>query len=136
MSSNTRPRVLLADDYAGILTALRRLLEPSCEIVGCVENGSALLDAAVTLRPDVIVVDLAMPVLNGLDACRQIKETLPDAKVVILTAMDEEALTEKAYGAGATAFVSKYRIADQLLDVVNNAFQERHNTQNQNTELI
>jgi DNA-binding NarL/FixJ family response regulator len=135
MTPALRPRVLLADDYAGILTALRRLLEPSCDIVGSVENGSALLDAAVTLRPDVIVVDLAMPVLNGLDACRQIKDTLPDAKVVILTAMDEEALTEKAYSAGATAFVSKYRIADQLPEVVNKAFREQHGGQSQNAKL-
>jgi DNA-binding NarL/FixJ family response regulator len=122
MSSELRPRVLLADDYAGILTALRRMLEPSCEIVGCVENGSALLEAAIKLQPDVIVVDLAMPVVNGLDACRQIREMVPHAKVVILTAMDEQAITEKAYSAGAFAFVSKYKMTDLLPDAINRAF--------------
>ena len=81
--------MLLADDYAGILTALRRLLEPSCDVVGSVGDGMAVVEAAATLRPDVVVVDLAIPRLNGLEACRRIKDARPETKVVILTATVE-----------------------------------------------
>jgi DNA-binding NarL/FixJ family response regulator len=117
--------VLLADDYAGILTALRRLLEPSCDVVGCVEDGMAVVEAAATLRPDVVVVDLAIPRLNGLEACRRIRDAMPETKVVILTATDDEATTQKAYSVGASAFVVKYAGAERLLSAINNAFLER-----------
>lgn len=120
--SERRPRVLLADDYAGILTALRRLLEPSCDVVGCVEDGMTLVDATAKLKPDVVVVDLAIPRLNGLEACRRIKHDTPETKVVILTATDDAATTEMAYSLGASAFVVKYSGADELLGAINRAF--------------
>ena len=114
--------MLLADDYAGLLTALRRLLESSCDVVGSVGDGMAVVEAAATLRPDVVVVDLAIPRLNGLEACRRIKDTRPETQVVILTATDDAATTEEAYNVGASAFVLKYSGADQLLRAINNAF--------------
>jgi DNA-binding NarL/FixJ family response regulator len=119
---DTRPRVLLADDYAGILTALRRLLEPSCEVVGCVADGITLLEEAKRLEPDVIVLDVAIPAINGIEACRRIKDARPQTKIVFLTATDDAAVTQKAYKAGASAFVSKYVMADQLIGAINKAF--------------
>src|SRR5262245_12553674 len=86
VTENSRPRVLLADDYVGLLTAWRRLLEPSFNVVGCVRDGRELLEAASTLNPDVVIADLSMPELNGLDACRHIKHSSPQTKVILVTA--------------------------------------------------
>ena len=84
--SATRPRVLLADDYANILTALVRLISSSCDVVGTVTTGAQLLDAARRFAPDVIVVDLNLPDMSGLDACRQLKAASPQASGILLTA--------------------------------------------------
>lgn len=73
----TRPRVLIADDHVLLLEAFKSLLEPSCEVVGTVADGRSLLATAARLEPDVIVVDVSMPLLNGLDAGAQIKKSLP-----------------------------------------------------------
>jgi len=117
-----QPRVLLAEDYGPLLVALRRLLAPSCDVVGSFTDGPAVVDAATRLRPDVIVLDLNLPTMNGLEACRRIKETLPLCKVVLITAADDEALRERAFEVGAFAFVLKHRIADDLGPIVQSAF--------------
>ena len=114
VSSRVRPRVLLADDYAGLLKAWARLLEPSCDVVGSVRDGRALLDAAVALKPDVIVADLAMPEVSGLDVCRTIKALLPQTKVVLVTAGGDENVARAAFRAGASAFVLKFAAAQDL----------------------
>jgi DNA-binding NarL/FixJ family response regulator len=116
-----KPRVLLADDYVALLTAWRRLLEPSCEVVGSVRNGRALLEAATELSPDVIVADLSMPEVNGLDACRQIKLASPQTKVVLVTAGGDEWVARAAFRAGASAFVLKHSAADDLLTAIQSA---------------
>ena len=100
-----RPRVLLADDHSGLIAAWRRLLEPSCDVVGCVRDGRALFEAAIELEPDVIVADLAMPGMSGFDACRSIKSSLPRTKVVLVTAGGDEHVARAAFRAGASAFV-------------------------------
>jgi DNA-binding NarL/FixJ family response regulator len=110
--------VLLADDYAGLLTAWRRLLEPAFEVVGCVRDGLALLDAASALVPDVIVADLGMPHMNGLDACRRIKRAIPQTKIVLVTAGGDEWIARAAFEAGASAFVLKHSAADDLLTAI------------------
>jgi len=109
-----RSRILLADDYDGLLEAWRRLLEPRYDVVGAVRDGRALLEAAVALEPDVIVADLAMPGMNGLDACRTIKHSLPQIKVVLVTAGADEHVARVAFGAGASGFVLKYAAAEDL----------------------
>jgi len=116
-----RPRVLLADDYGALLTAWRRLLEPTCDVVGSVGNGRALLEAAAALSPDVVVADLAMPEMNGLDACRQLKQTNPRTKVVLVTAGGDEWVAHAAFRAGASAFVLKHSAADDLLTAIESA---------------
>ena len=118
---SVRPRVILADDYAGLLTAWRRLLEPEFEVVGCVRDGRALLEAATALTPDVIVADLSMPQMNGLDACRQIKTAIPAIKIVLVTAGGDEWVARAAFEAGASAFVLKHSAADDLLTAIETA---------------
>jgi DNA-binding NarL/FixJ family response regulator len=113
--------VLVADDYDGMLKAFQRLLEPSCEVVGSVQNGRALLDAAVALQPDIIVADLAMPDLGGLDVCRTVKASLPQTKVVLVTAGGDESIARAAFRAGASAFVLKHAAAQDLLVAIERA---------------
>jgi DNA-binding NarL/FixJ family response regulator len=120
-TQSVRPRVLLADDYAGLLTAWRRLLEPAFEVVGCVADGRALLEAASALVPDVIVADLSMPQVNGLDACRQIKNALPQTKIVLVTAGGDRWVARAAFDAGASAFILKHSAADDLLTAIQTA---------------
>lgn len=121
MADPHRPRVLLADDYEPLLTAWRRLLEPSCEVVGAVCDGRALLAAAIALVPDVIVADLAMPEMNGIEACREIRQIVPNAKIVVVTAGGDEWIARAAFRAGASAFVLKHSAADDLLTAVHSA---------------
>lgn len=121
MTQDPRPRVLLADDYAGLLTAWRRLLEPSYDVVGCVRDGRALLEAASTLAPDVVIADLSMPELSGLDACRHIKHASPQTKVILVTAGGDQWVARAAFRAGASGFVLKHTAADDLLVAIHTA---------------
>jgi len=90
-----------------MIKAVRRLLEPDCEIVGTVADGAVLLAEAQRLRPDVIVLDLSLPTVSGLDACRRIRETDPDIHVIILTASGDPETEQQALAAGAVAYISK-----------------------------
>src|SRR6185436_12028635 len=101
------PRVLLADDHALLLTAYEKLLSGECQIVGQVTDGRALLAAAEELKPDVIVLDISMPFLNGLEAARQIKQRLPDIKLVFLTMNEESDIAAEAFRAGASGYLLK-----------------------------
>lgn len=113
-----RPRVLIADDYPGMSSGLERLLAADCDVVGIVADGRAVFEAAQRLQPDVVVLDLNMPHINGIDACRQITEANPLVRVLILTASNDPALTEAARAAGACAFISKYALGDLLSAIV------------------
>jgi DNA-binding NarL/FixJ family response regulator len=114
-----RPRVLLADDYPRLIAAINRLLgEHACEVVGTATDGVQLLEEAVRLRPDVVLVDLFMPTLNGLDACVELGRVLPQAKVVVLTADADPELRRAALTAGASAVVDKLAIATDLLPAI------------------
>ena len=109
-----RPRVLLADDHALLLAAFEKLLADQCEVVGVVSDGRALVDAAERLRPDVIVLDIAMPLLNGLDAGRQIKQKFREVRLVFLTMNEDPALAAEAFRAGASAYLLKRSAASEL----------------------
>src|SRR6185295_591316 len=100
-----RPRVLLADDYPGILTALTRLLSPDHDVVGSVSDGGLVLEAALRLQPDVVLLDLNMSNVNGLESCRLITEAIPQVKVIVLTATLDADVMQKALAMGACAFV-------------------------------
>ncbi len=109
-----RPRVLVADDHPEVAKAVCRLLALDCEIVGSVADGSALLEAAQRLQPDVVVLDVNLPNVHGLEACRQITRAHPEMKVIVFTAMDDPEIRERSFAVGAAAFVSKVGHADLL----------------------
>ena len=102
-----RPRVLIADDHPGVSKAVCRLLALDCDVVGTVADGSAVIEAAQRLQPDVIVLDLHLPNGNGLEACRQIMKVNPATKVIVFTAMNDPDVRQRALEVGASAFVSK-----------------------------
>ncbi len=116
-----RPRILLADDHRIVVEGLRGLLEPEFEIVGIVEDGRALLTAAEKLRPDVIVADISMPLLNGIDSVRQIKKTHEEIKVVFLTMHPDVTYAASAFEAGALGYVLKHSAASELATAIRHA---------------
>jgi DNA-binding NarL/FixJ family response regulator len=109
---------LIADDHAIFAEALRLLLEKSYDVVGAALDGSALVDAAAQLVPDVVVVDIGMPLLNGLDAARRVKEQLPKVKLVFLTMQDDPALAAAVMEMGPVAFVLKQTAGTELLKAI------------------
>ncbi len=109
-----RTRVLLADDHLMLVEALKKVLETDYDVVGSVGDGLALLNAAEKLRPDVVVLDIAMPLLNGLDAARQLRNNLPAAKLVFLTMNEDPYLVGEAFRSGASAYLLKQGAALEL----------------------
>jgi DNA-binding NarL/FixJ family response regulator len=115
---STRPRVLLADDYPDMVKAVSRLLALDCEIVGSVADGSALLETAHRLQPDVVVLDVNLPNVHSLEACREITRANPRTKVIMFTAMDDPNTSQAFLEAGASAFVSKLAPVDLLSNTI------------------
>src|SRR5271154_5529605 len=113
-----RMRVLLADDHRLLADALKSILEPKYEVVGTVGDGRALLEAAEKLRPDVIVVDIAMPKLNGLDAAQNLKQKMPGVKLVFMTMNEDPYLVGEAFRVGGSAFLLKQAAAFELTDAI------------------
>ena len=113
-----RTRVLLADDHQMLVDALKSVLEPKFEVVGTVRDGRSLVKAAAKLQPEVVVVDVAMPELNGLDAARQIRRDMPNIKLVFMTMDEDPALVGEAFRAGGSAFLLKQAAAFELTDAI------------------
>lgn len=113
-----RPRVLLADDHRLVVEACSGLLEPECEVVGIVTDGRALLPKAMAVRPDIIVLDIAMPLLNGLDAGRQLRQLTPDARLIFLTMNEDPDLAKEALALGASGFLLKTSAARELPEAI------------------
>ncbi|MFZ0583632.1 MAG: response regulator transcription factor [Candidatus Acidiferrales bacterium] len=113
-----RPRVLLADDHQMLLDALKELLEPKYEVVGLVTDGRAVLKVAEKLRPDIIVLDIAMPQLNGLDAGRQLKQSMPGVKLIFMTMNEDPYLVGEALRAGASAYLLKQAAGFELDEAI------------------
>jgi len=113
-----KPRILLGDDHSLILEGIKGLVETRYEVAGAADNGRALVEAAVELTPDVIVLDISMPILNGIDATREVKRMLPSAKVVILTMHSNPIYLRKALEAGASGYVLKSGAAEELLTAI------------------
>lgn len=114
MSAMTKPRVLLADDHRIVAEGLKSLLTEDFELIGIVEDGRALLAAARELRPDVIVADITMPHLNGIDALAPLKQDNPNVRVVFLTMHRDVAYARRALEAGAYGFVLKHSAPAEL----------------------
>ena len=119
------PRVLLADDHALLLGAYEKLLANDCEIVGQVQDGRALVAAAEQLRPDLIVLDISMPSLNGLEAARQIKQKQKDIKLVFLTMNEDPDLAAAAFRSGASGYLIKRSAASELLTAIREVMRGR-----------
>ena len=108
----------MADDHRMVAEGLKRLLDPEFELVGVVEDGLALIEAAKKLHPDIIIADITMPGLNGLEALVQIKKECPRIKLVTLTMHREVAYARRALDAGASAFVLKHSAPEELLTAI------------------
>lgn len=113
-----RPRVLLADDHALVLEGLTRLLEPECEVAGMVEDGRSLVEAAVRLRPEVILVDISMPLLNGIEAARRLKKLLASTRLIFLTVHADPAYAAEAFSAGASGYLLKRSGAAEVMEAI------------------
>jgi DNA-binding NarL/FixJ family response regulator len=109
---------LIADDHTLVADLCRKLLETEFEVVGIVNNGRAMVRTAAELKPDVIVVDIAMPVLNGLDAGQQVKEILPTVKLIFLTMNNDIKLAAEAFRRGASGYLVKTCAASELVTAV------------------
>ncbi len=120
-----KARVLLADDHKIVAEGLRGLLEPEFELVGIVENGRELIAKAQELGPDVIVADITMPSLNGIEAVAQLKKAGSNAKFVFLTMHQDVMYAKRAFEAGASGFVLKHSAPDELLTAIREALKDR-----------
>ena len=114
----SKPRVLLADDHALVLEGFKKLLEEHCQVVGAVEDGRALLDAAKRLRPDIVVMDISMPQLNGLDAARRLRKIVPQARLIFVTVHADPDYVTQAFKAGASAYLLKRSAASELSQAI------------------
>ncbi len=119
-------RLLLADDHALMLEGLSRLLSGEFEIVGTATNGRVLLLEAERLKPDVIVLDIGMPELNGIEATRRLTKSLPATRIVIVTQQLDPAYVHAAFTAGANAYVAKQSAANELVEAIRLALRDRY----------
>jgi DNA-binding NarL/FixJ family response regulator len=115
-----RSRILIADDHNLLAELCKKLLEHEFEVVGTVCDGRALVEAAAELKPDVIVVDIAMPVLNGLDAARQVREMFPAVKLIFLTMNPDPEVAAEAFRRGASGYLLKTCASSEMVTAVRN----------------
>jgi DNA-binding NarL/FixJ family response regulator len=115
---NRRPRILLADDHTLLLDAFRRLLEPQFDIIGTAADGRALVELAATTDPDVVILDMAMPRLNGMEAAAQLRRKLPGIKIVFLTVNEDPDIAAEAIRLGASAFLLKSSASSELTSAI------------------
>jgi DNA-binding NarL/FixJ family response regulator len=120
-----KPRVILADDHTLILEAFEKLLAPECDIVARVTDGRALIEAVKEHRPDIVVLDLGMPLLNGLDAARQIKQNDRSVRLVFVTMNEDPDIAAEAFRAGGSAYLLKRSAGSELLTAIREAMRHR-----------
>ncbi|MBZ5497834.1 MAG: response regulator transcription factor [Acidobacteriia bacterium] len=121
-----RPRLLLADDHTLMLEGIRLMLEPEFELVGSVEDGQSLLVAAKTLKPDIILLDISMPALNGIDAAHRLRKLLPSAKLIFLTMHADSDYVAAAFRAGAMGYLLKRAAASELKIAIREVMKGHH----------
>jgi len=116
------PRVILADDHKLVAEAVRKLIGPQFDVVAIASNGHELLELTRSLSPDIVIIDVAMPLLNGLEAGRRVKEKMPCIKVVFLTMNEDPDIAREAMDAGACGYVLKKCAASELVDALSAVF--------------
>ncbi len=109
-----KPRVVLADDHSLVLEGFRRILEHQCDLVGMVEDGRALIEVAQRTQPDIAILDVSMPLLNGIDAAMQLKKLQPSIKMIFVTMHDDVDYVRSAFEAGASGYLLKRSAVDEL----------------------
>ena len=119
----TRPRVLLVDDHPSVVKALQRVLSFDCDVVGVIADGREVADAATRLQPVVIVMDLNLPNVSGLEVCRQITQDNPQAKIIAISATTDDHIRNEVLAAGASGFVDK-AAADELVVAIRRLWTE------------
>jgi DNA-binding NarL/FixJ family response regulator len=125
MDEPTKPSVLLADDDSAFRKALEMFLEPWCHVVASVADGRALVTEAQALTPDLIIADVSMPLLNGIQATQRLRAAQPKARVILLTVHEESAFLREALRSGALGYVLKRTAANDLLPAIHEVLQER-----------
>jgi DNA-binding NarL/FixJ family response regulator len=120
-----KPRLLLADDHTLVLEGLKKILEDDFEPVGAAENGRDLLHMAEELKPDVVLLDISMPLLNGIDACKQLIKTTPQAKVIFVTMHADADYVAEAFRAGASGYLLKRSAASELVNAIHEVLKGR-----------
>ena len=120
-----QPRVLLADDHSLLAGAIEKLLAGECQVVGQVADGRALLAATEKLKPDLIVLDITMPLLNGLESGRQVKQKWPDIRLVFVTMNEDSDLAAEAFRSGASGYLLKRSAASELVTAIQAVMQGR-----------
>ena len=118
-------RVLLADDHVLVAEGIQKLLEPEFELVGSVADGRSLVNAASKLQPDIAVIDISLPLLNGLDASRHIKKANPRIKIIILTMHSESNFVTEAFRIGVSGYVLKQTVASELVQAIREVIKGR-----------
>jgi DNA-binding NarL/FixJ family response regulator len=121
-----KPRLLLADDHTLLLEGIRLMLEPEFDLVGSVEDGQALLAATKALKPDVILLDISMPLLNGIDAARKLRKIRPSAKLIFLTMHSGSDYVAEAFQAGAMGYLLKRAAASELILAIRTVLKGNH----------
>jgi len=119
-----RPTILLADDYPLIFEAVQGLLEPEFQVIGRAGDGLAMLRMAADLKPDVVLIDVGMPVLNGLAAGRELKKLMPQVKLIFLSMNPDPDIQNEAMRIGASGYILKTVMSEKLLGLVQNAMRE------------
>jgi DNA-binding NarL/FixJ family response regulator len=113
-----RPRILLADDHRLMLEGLQRLLQGHTQVVGAVEDGRSVVQSAIQLRPDLVLLDISMPGMNGLEAARALKSAVPDCKIIFLTMHADPLYAAEAFEAGGSGYVLKRSAATELVQAI------------------
>jgi len=121
----TRARVLLADDHTLVLEGIGKLLEPHFELVGTAEDGRAAVEAAEELRPDVVLLDISMPLLNGIDAARRLRKLVPEAKILVLSMHSDPLYVTEAFRAGCSGYLLKRSAASELVFAIEEVLKGR-----------
>jgi len=111
-------RLLIADDHRLLAEACKKMLEPEFEVVGIVTDGRALVKAAIELKPDAAIIDVSIPLLNGLDAGEQVKRKLPSVKLVFLTMNSDPSIAAEAFQRGASGYVLKHSGAEEFMSAI------------------
>lgn len=122
----TRPRLMIADDHTILVEAFRKLLDPYYDVVATVSDGRSLLDRAPQVNPEVIIVDIGMPLMNGLDAGFRLKQLMPNVKLVFLTMNDDPDLAVEAMRCGASGYLLKSSAAEELIMAIQMALKSKH----------